>query len=856
MSRALACLLILVPLALALASAAGAGEVTGSFTSSPATLTLPAVARPVAPTVVLTGKTVVTAAGARRCLAPTLNGVPVAVDLLTSERLTLQYGSGTGAFYYDPGFASFPATAAAVKTSLYFNKYKYDMFSPAGGGNVFDSNGFRFLWTSLNGRPVETVYRFAFPEGIQVKQISLSSTHRLEHKGGTVTIFASRDPQGQDVLAQATFTAGDTWPLTIAGFAASVVYFHITSDHPAGPGYGETMAIRGLLDITGLPPLTLQPGDNTLTYADAADSSHAADVQVIWHDEKLLSAFEGPEGAKGWNHVTQHTGLPVGANSGLSCGQIDWEWHQDQGGAGSGLDGVPERDWSKYQTLSLAVNCPTPPPAQIVVGFYDQGGGAVKPRFSVVSFGLVQTDGWQVLHFDLSKMQRANVAYLRIYSGQGWSEGQKYTFYIDDLALSETPVVVPPRRDAATLAALRAHILPKHPVVIPDLPGHKPIPPIQSFFPLGAWGPGDADVIAKEMGVDEWLVYQGIMEDFSRHHQNMLMWTGPGEALKVCRLAEVMGLRLYRQGPDFFSVTADPAVRRQYWARIQRSAAAELPKYKGYWGLLCWEITEEIPPDMVPAITPYRQLVAQLDPEHPAVIVHNNLAAAAADASANRPAVICADIYPIFNRSDQSVRGYYDSLLTNLWKIADSCGAVAWTLPQAYQEGYWKEGEGMYDRLHPTPIQMKWQAWTAVAHGCTGLILFAWDYPTPKDYAEGLCTSCKTPTGEDTPQWKAWGEVSAVLEKLAPTLLKLRHVDDVFATTDAPLVEVHSFRQREGTGHYVIVVNEDFHEAVRFALTVKGAAGAEDVLTGKVWTAQGLRDVTLPAGEGIMLRLP
>jgi hypothetical protein len=847
---------LLVLLLLALPCAALAGEQTASLTSTPGTLTIPGVARAVAPTLVLTGKTVVTETGARRCLGPAINGTQVAEDLLTNERLTLQFGSGVGEFYYDPGFAPYPADPQAVKTSLYFNKYKYDMFSPAGGGNMFDSNGFRFLWTSVNGQPRDTVYRFAFPEGVQIKQISFNSVHRLEREGGDVLIFASRDPEGKEVLAKGVAGAAGPWPITIAGFAASTVYLHITSEHAGGPGYGETMWIRGLLDISGLPKLTLKPGDNTLTYTDAPESSHQADLKVIWHDEPLVSGFEGPEGTKGWSHVVQQTGLPAGADSGLSSGRIDWEYHKEQGGTNAGYDAFVQRDWSKYQTLSLAVNCPEHPPGQIAIGFYDQGGGEVKPRFSVVSFGLQKTDGWQVLQFDISKLQRGNVLYLTLYSGQGWSEGQKYTFYVDDLALSEAPVVVPPRRDAQTLAALRANILPKKPVVIPDQPGNKPIPPLRDFFPIGAWAPGDADMVAKEMGVDEWLVYQGVMEDFKRHHQNMIMWTGPGEALKVCRLAEVMGLRLYRQGPDFFSVNNDPAVRKQYWERIQRSCRDILPRFRGYWGLLCWEITEEIPPEMVADLTPYYQLVNELDPEHPGVIVHNNAASAALDAKTNHPPVICADIYPILNRSDESIRSYYKSLLTQLWKNADSCGAVAWTLPQSYQEGVRIEGESVLSRRHPTPIEMKWQAWCAVAHGCTGLILFGWDYPTPKDYAEGLCTSLKTPTGEDTPQWQAWGEVSAVMEKLAPTLLKLRHVDETFAKASADLVQVHGFREREGQGRYVIAVNDDFHQPQRFALAVEGGGGAQDVLTGKTWTAQQLRDLTLPAGEGMLLRLP
>lgn len=838
-----------------LTSAVLAKEQTASFTSTPGTLILPGVAREVAPTVVLTGRTVVTEGGARRCLGPTINGIKVAEDLLTNERLTLQFGSGVGEFYYNPGFAPFPADPEAVKASLYFNKYKYDMLSPAGGGNVFDSNGFRFLWTSVNGQPRHTVYRFAFPEGVLIKQISFNSVHRLEREQGDVLLFASRDPEGKEVLARGSAGATGPWPITISDFAASTVYLHITSERAVGPGYGETMWIRGLLDLSGLPRLTLQPGDNALTYADAENSSHLADLQVVWHDEAMVADFEGPEGAAGWSHVAVQTGLPVGANSGLCSGRVDWEYHRDKGGVSARFDAFPERDWGKYQTLSVAVNCPEHPPGQIAVGFYDQGGGEVKPRFSVVSFGLQKTDGWRVLQFDISKLQRSKVVYLTFYSGQGWSEGAKYTFYVDDLALSESPVVVPPRRDAQTLAALRANILPRQPVVIPDQPGNKPIPPIRDFFPIGAWAPGDADAVAREMGVDEWLVYQGVMEDFRRHHQNMIMWTGPGEALRICRLAEVMGLRLYRQGPDFFSVHRDPAVRKQYWERIQRTAREVLPRFKGYWGLLCWEITEEIPPEMVAEMTPYYQLVNELDPEHPAVIVHNNADSAALDAKTNRPPVICADIYPVLNRSEQSIRSYYKSLLRRLWENADSCGAVAWTLPQSYQEGVRIEGESVLSRRHPTPIEMKWQAWCAVAHGCTGLILFNWEYPTPQEYAEGLCTSLKTPSGEDTPQWKAWGEVSAVMQKLAPTLLKLRHVDEVFAKTSAEMVQVHGFREREGQGRYVIVVNDDFHEPQRFPLTLEGAASARDVLTGKTWTAQQLRDITLPPGEGMLLRL-
>jgi hypothetical protein len=835
------------------------GQVSADIAKPEQELLAGNVLKETAPTIILTGKTVVTNGVARHCTAPTLNGIKLAEELLTNERLTIQFGSGAADFVYDPGFNSVGAEVPV--NSVYFNKYKYDMFAPKGGGNVFDSAGFRLLWTSTGGKPVHTVYRFAFPEGMLVKKIMLSSSHRLASQSDVV-VLVSKDPDGKEILGKGVAFGDRLFPVTVEGFASNVIYLHITSERSKGQGYGESMLIHGWLDTGAMPKLTLKPGENKLVYTDAADSSHAAELKVVWSDEPVIADFENDDGVSKWHNVKRSAGYPIGANSGAACGQVDWEWHGDGGKCNASFDKFPERDWTKYKSLSLAINCPDAPPGQIVMGFYDQGGKELKPRFNVASFRAKippswKTDGWCVMEMDISQMQRGNVAYLQIYTGISWSEGKKYTFYIDDLRLSESPVVWPQARDASTLAALRKNILPSKPIAIPEQPGRKTIPPIREFFPIGAWGLGDVDVIAREMGVDEWQVYEGVMDDFVRHNQNMIAWKSPGDLLKLCRLAEVKGLRLYPHGPVFYHSRPDPAEKKRFWEGLQKNVEDIAPKFRGYWGLLCWEITEEIPPNVVPELSAYYQLLNRLDPDHPGVIIHNNTASSEADAKLNRPSVICHDIYPIFNAPEQRSRNYYKSMLKSLWKNADSCGAVAWVLPQSYSEGYMLEGEAVLSRRHPTAVEMKWQAWSAVAQGCTGLFLYGWDYPTPKAYAEGICFSLKTPTGEDTPQWKAWGEVSGVMLKLAPTLLKLHHVDKTYAKVSdgGGLVDAQSFDRRDGKGRFVIVVNDDFHNPQTFALALEGADCVQDVLTGKTLKGEQLKTMTLPPGEGLLLEI-
>jgi hypothetical protein len=302
------------------------------------------------------------------------------------------------------------------------------------------------------------------------------------------------------------------------------------------------------------------------------------------------------------------------------------------------------------------------------------------------------------------------------------------------------------------------------------------------------------------------------------------------------------------------------------WTQEMEPVAREwLPKFRGRPGLAAWSLTEEIGPPVTEWLTPFYALVRELDPDHPPVLLHNNLAAAQADAARNRPAAITYDFYPYFldPRSGPTTpprsRAMYLGRMEGFYRAARAGGGVFWAMPQAWAEepyeSFFPPIVGMCGGMRePTPAEMKWQAWAAVATGATGVMYFLYQ-------TGGTGRGLRGPDWEKTPMWDGAAAAFAALERLEKVLVRLERSDEEAilcrSTNDAVLL--HTFKKRPpyaGHERYAIVVNHDAENPQTFGIDLLAAEKPRvfDLRRGEEVT-DTLSALTLEPGEGTVYLL-
>jgi len=287
-----------------------------------------------------------------------------------------------------------------------------------------------------------------------------------------------------------------------------------------------------------------------------------------------------------------------------------------------------------------------------------------------------------------------------------------------------------------------------------------------------------------------------------------------------------------------------------------------VPQFRGRAGLLAWSLTEEIGPELSRELSPYYQLVRELDPGHPPTVLHNNLGAAKVDLETNRPAVITHDFYPFFwsprsgpSNPRRSI-AMYRGRIAGYYKACRQHGASLWMMPQAWgaeetapldppNYGY---RQGMRT---PKPGEIKLQGWVAVAEGATGLMYYAAVAGRPGEH------HLWDLGWAETDNTRAAGELFARVGRVAPLLCRLErdYGESGFVESGNPQVLAHSFVKRPGypgDARYVVLASLNGFGPETFALTVPAGQRVYDMVTRRDVTGQ-LAQWTLQAGEGTLL---
>ncbi len=810
------------------------------------------------PTVYIVGRPDTQRDPVRLTKGVTLNGIRMTERLL-SESVLILYPNGTGKWGYHAGFDIFrepdfrDGERIDPRTLVEYSKWQYDPLEPVSvvGGDMTHLQLF-------NRRPfAPLVYEVAFPDPIKIRTLTVTSNcDQIGQPDTQITVKLFADPQRRDVLAEQR-RGGERggFPVVFEALDRGRVTVEISAAAPADKNVHLYWTfLEADLDTTGLKLPVLEPGRNVVQVKDDEDSSHQARIVLRWFEKPTKDRiWDDFEGESSWTACRPVAGSPQNGLSftGSGFARINFP--------AVGRDYMLHRgfsqplDLTKFNRLSLASRVRRGAP-MVAIQFGIQNGQGKGYQYSRLSPG----ERWNYQTFDLGRFERDQVTAFNVYftAVAGYDHPQVICEYdIDALGFFH---VEPQRREAV---ALPAHVSNHQSPYTDRQPPERPLPPLQEWFPLGVYS--GILVMAKQEAVY-------LLDQMKKFHMNTIYVSGGilSGLEKILPLAETRGIRLVYQGTGagnlyYLPYATEEARLAVLNGQVLPSARENIPRFKNRWGLLAWSLTEEINADMSRELSPYYELVRQLDPAHPPTVLHNNLNAAKADLQTNRPVVVTHDFYPFFwaprhgpSNPGRSISAYRGRV-TSFYRACRDHGASLWMMPQAWggimgasldppNYGY-RTGTRT-----PEPGEIKQQGWLAIAGGATGIMYFAdvardpqehhlWDYHW-----------------QETNNTRAAGELFEAVTKVAPLLCRLERdyqEEEFVRVAKGPAIS-HSFVKREGypgTAHYVVVASLDGFETQTVALDIQTGARVYDMITRQQIEPAALVEFQLPAGEGMVL---
>ncbi len=264
------------------------------------------------------------------------------------------------------------------------------------------------------------------------------------------------------------------------------------------------------------------------------------------------------------------------------------------------------------------------------------------------------------------------------------------------------------------------------------------------FFPIGVYGGTKSMARLKEIGVNTLMLYGAPDRDTL-------------EGARTNGLMVIAGVNHVfagaRHAPEGVKTEAD----EKAWL------AKYIDKVRFHPALLAWYTLDELPLTLLPRLKGRRDLMAQLDPDHPTWVCLNR----PHQTRSYLPAcdIVGADPYPIPR----------DPIATaaNWTRLAVRGGAgrrATWMVPQIFSWASYNRKDGRV----PTREEIRNMTWQCLAEGATGLIYFKWGdlfSNGPETTAEGRMAD--------------FASVLAEVNAFLPFLLSDEPSQEVKGTTDA-----------------------------------------------------------------------
>ena len=190
---------------------------------------------------------------------------------------------------------------------------------------------------------------------------------------------------------------------------------------------------------------------------------------------------------------------------------------------------------------------------------------------------------------------------------------------------------------------------------------------------------------------------------------------------------------------------------------------------------------------------------------------------------------------------------------------AESIDAPYWMIGQGMKLPTMRGGARASETWrYPTPAEIRWQFWSAVQEGATGMFYFIYSGSSQPEQGysiEGL----RGPNMAETPQFKEAAQLGRTLKQLAPLLLKLgvapthQQVEYWENTPVSAQTHVH----RETGRRFLSVVNDDCRQIQRIGVELgywPRMLGKDDRLfdlrSGRKFDNHSIKTATLAPGDG------
>lgn len=337
----------------------------------------------------------------------------------------------------------------------------------------------------------------------------------------------------------------------------------------------------------------------------------------------------------------------------------------------------------------------------------------------------------------------------------------------------------------------------------------------------------------------------------------------PVAALDNCQAAGLKG------------IVNDAAISSYDWHKVDADAARKnieplVAKTRNHPAVFGYYLRDEPPSGMFGGLATVANIIKEL---HPGVWPYINLFPTYANAGqlevatyqayldkfieTCKPPILSYDHYALMEDG-----GFSEAYFTNLDIMRKT--AVAHDLP------FWNiiQGQGCLNFREPTEIDFRFQVFTSLAYGAKGIAYFQYQSSNVGNFRG----SAVDHFGHETQAWSWLRNVNLQIEKLAPTLLKLKsdrayHLGGVPAGCEGPTdndlvtsasgpVLIGEFTHEDGT-RYVMLVNKSFSSSIYPAPRFRAPGTTVELIsnyTGEASTFDGEAGWLAP-GQGALLKL-
>ncbi len=390
------------------------------------------------------------------------------------------------------------------------------------------------------------------------------------------------------------------------------------------------------------------------------------------------------------------------------------------------------------------------------------------------------------------------------------------------------------------------------------------------FMPLGVYWPGEFTFRNKaNKNAPDWKKVEEVLDSLKAHHVNAVWLThvSPAEGAQFARLAAKRGIYLVASLGNLAGNV--PHIRRGNHAKqIQTTLQA--------WGdappPIMWGLGDEPRASYMHEMQPYAAAWRQAGQPVTTVVMAGDVPSAVELCRLN---AVCSDIYPYFSAGNpngpdnfaESVDYLNEAVESMVRRTGNHQKMKAWFMGAVFQEPWgarnyddkgniiYYPGAGPHFRM-PTPAEVKWQNWAAVASGARGIFLFSLIFapgkpgpdpaPMPEDkrlpfgvkekWNSGAPGGILYPDGRPTPQYEAMGECFGRLAKVSALIQQLRPSDQfvAFHSKGWPRVGdlVRTFQDDKDNWYAVVVSGELKKEDVVPVNIIRDVETVTDLVSG------------------------